>query len=729
MSLSIGIDLGTTYSAAAFVNPRTGKAEIIPNPEGKNITPSVIYFFGGKIIFGSEAEAAFNEGLPGCAATFKRRMGKNTPYCTIDGHEYTAENLSSMILKYIRDYAESQTGQKIEDAVITVPAYFYAAEREATLRAANEAGLKVRKIIDEPNAAAIFYGLNHWWENANILVYDLGGGTFDVTLVHMHGNGELQTIVTRGDHFLGGRDWDDRLKKLMADKFSEETGINVSDDEEAMRILRGLSEGVKKKLSSLQSLKVSAELPSYGRAETKISRREFEECTSDLLRRTGDFCTTLLKDAEITTQNITAVLLVGGSTRMPCVSEYLTGMFGRKPLAHVNPDEAVALGAAIQATKAEDKYTHLSVIVKGDKKVTDRAKITGSSVKPERRLTGLEVISLRETTAHAMGMIAVSQDGRRYINDIIIPANHPRPVRAAKAFAFRTRSETANEMEIYVLQGDKEKPLENQVTFKYIVQGIKHKPDTRGKTVVKVQYIYDTNGIIHVEARQDDSSENLTVNRSIINEDMSRFGLPVEITEPEPGILNLAMAVDVSGSMSGEPLDDAKKAMCDFLDKFDFAYTRVGILVVSDNTKIVCNLTSSKSECLKAIRKIECGQTGYGNVAHPFKEIKSMLANQEGRRFAIVLADGIWYCQNKAVESAKQCNKSGIETAGIGFGSADEKFLRDISSSDANAVFVQKSGELGFAFGTIAQSLGGKSSFSNDGPSSSRAEDTLTWED
>ena len=732
MSLSIGIDLGTTYSAAAFVNPQTGQAEIIPNPEGKNITPSVIYFVGGKIIFGSEAEEAFNEGLPGCAATFKRRMGKNTPYCTINGHEYTAENLSSMLLKYIKDYAESQTGQKVKDSVITVPAYFYAAEREATLRAANEAGLKVRKIIDEPNAAAISYGLNHWRENANILVYDLGGGTFDVTLVHMHGNGELQTIVTRGDHFLGGRDWDNRLEKLMADKFSEETGINISDDEEAMRNLRGLSEGVKKKLSRLQSLSVSAELPGYGKADTEITRREFEECTSDLLRRTGDFCTALLDEAGITAKDITDVLLVGGSTRMPCVSEYLAGMFGRKPLAHVNPDEAVALGAAIQATKAEDKYTHLSITVKGNKKVTDRAKITGlfrPSVKPERKLTGLEVISLRETTAHAMGMIAVSQDGTRYINDIIIPANHPRPVRAAKAFAFRTRSGAANEMEIYVLQGDKENPLENQITFKYIVQGIKHKPETRGKTVVKVQYIYDTNGIIHVEARQDDSQKNLTVNRSTINEDMSRFGLPIELTEHEPEILNLVMAVDVSGSMSGDPLDDAKKAMCDFLDKFDFAYTRVGILAVSDDTDIVCDLTDDKRKCLSAVRKIECGQTGYGNAAHPFEEINSMLANQDGRRFAIVLADGVWSYQNEAVKSAKKCNKSGIETSGIGFGDADEKFLRDVSSSDANAVFVQESGELGFAFGTIAQSLGGKSSLSNDGLSGFRAEDTLTWED
>ena len=195
MPISIGIDLGTTYSAAAYVNPSSGRPEIIPNPEGANITPSVILFDEGCPVFGSEAEDAFNLGMGGCAATFKRSMGRNETYCIIDGQEYTAEKLSSILLEYIKDYVEAGTGQKVKDAVITVPAYFYSAEREATLNSAQEAGITVHKIIDEPNAAAISYGLNHWRENANILVFDLGGGTFDVTLTHMQKDGELQTIA------------------------------------------------------------------------------------------------------------------------------------------------------------------------------------------------------------------------------------------------------------------------------------------------------------------------------------------------------------------------------------------------------------------------------------------------------------------------------------------------------------------------------------------------------
>ena len=729
MSISIGIDLGTTYSVAAYVNPNTGMPEIIQNPEGKKITPSVIRFWKGEPIFGSEAEQAFNAGESGCAATFKRGMGKNETYCTIDGVEYTAAKLSSMLLKYIKDYAEAGISEKIKDAVITVPAYFYAVEREATVKAAEQAGLKVKKIIDEPNAAAIAYGLNHWRENANILVYDLGGGTFDVTLIHMHKDGELQTVVTRGDHYLGGRDWDNRLEHILTAKFADETGLDFEGDYDALKTIRGLSEGVKKQLSQMTSVTANANFAGYGSAFVKVTRDEFENETVDLLHRTGDFCRAVLDEAGLNVSDVTDVLLVGGSTRMPAVSNYLTEIFGKKPIAHVNPDEAVALGAAVQATKDNPKPTQLSVIVKGGKKVTDRGKISGlfkPKVKAETKMTGLEKITLVETTAHAMGMIAVSQDGTRYINDIIIPANHPRPVRAAKAFAFRTSLRSENEMEIYVIQGDKEAPLENLIPYRYVVTGIEHKRENKGKTTIKVQYTYDNNGIIHVEARQDNSSRNLKVRRETVPDDMSKFSRPVEVTStPLPDALNVAMAVDVSGSMSGEPLQDAKEAICSFIDQLDFDYTRVAVLVVSDRVKIKCKLTSNPREAKNAVNDIRECETGVCNDAHPFDEMKTILKNEDGNNFAIILADGVWDYQDKAVKAAKACNRAGIETAAIGFGDADEDFLHDVSSSDANAIFVAGSGDLGSAFGSIAQSLGGNSSISGK---SGSAIDIETWE-
>ena len=728
MGISVGIDLGTTFSAVAYIDPKSNLPQIIPNSEGKRITPSVIQFLDGKIIFGSEAEEAFNAGEPNCVATFKREMGSDEPYCYIEGKPYTSEKLSSLLLRHLKEDAEAALGEQIKDAVITVPAYFYSREREATIRAAQAAGLKVKKIIDEPNAAAMAYGLNNWRENANILVYDLGGGTFDVTLVHMGKNGDLSTITTRGNHKLGGRDWDDRIDEILFDRFEEETGIDYRGDADAAAMIRGASEGLKKQLSAMMSAKVTLSFPDYGRASVTVSRQDFEESTLDLLDRTGALCQAVLEEADLTIRQITDVLLVGGSTRMPQVSAYLQKMFGKKPLTHVNPDEAVALGAAIQSSKQSDEYTALSVQVVGGKKVTDRSSSgLGKyvAVKPAQKLTSLGVLNLRETTAHAMGMIAVNPDMTKYINDIIIPANHPRPVRVAKGFRFHTSARGSNEMEIFVLQGDKENPLDNLIPYKFVVSGIRHIREQRGETIIKVQYSYDNNGVINVQAKQENDDAELPIRKEAVPEDMSKYAMPInpeEFMRPEP--LNVVMAIDVSGSMSGQPMDDAKAAMCHFVSELDFSYARVAVLAVSDSTAIVAGLSDDEEACMSAIRSIECGSTGYGNAAHPFNEIRGLLKDEDGRRFAIVLADGVWSYQDAAISAAKQCNEQGIETAAIGFGSADSNFLKAISSDDANGILVAQA-ELTSAFGSIAQSLGGAASMQSD--LSSASLDVATW--
>ncbi len=708
MSVSVGIDLGTTYSAVAVMDSETMQPRLVPNREGDKITPSVIQFTEKGLIFGREAEDAFNAGEPDCAASFKRSMGRPEAYCVIDGKPYTAVELSALLLAHLKEAAEQELGDKIRDAVITVPAYFYSTEREATVAAAGKAGLKVKKIIDEPNAAAMAYGLNHWRENANILVYDLGGGTFDVTLSHMNGNGEIQTVVTRGDHFLGGRDWDDRMEKLLRDKFEAETGLAFSEDEEAGRTIRGLAEGVKKQLSSMQSVMVKTSFAGYGYAAVRVTREEFEESTSDLTERTGALCRAILEEAGLRWRDITDILLVGGSTRMPQVAAYLMRLYGKRPIAHVNPDEAVALGAAIQSTKENSGYSQLSVTVRSGKKETDRESLLSNmhlAVKPSRRLEGVGVMRLKETTAHAMGMIAVSEDGSRYINDVIIPANHVRPVKAAKAFSFYTKRRGENEMEIFVLQGDKENPLDNQIPFRYVVTGLSYNSGTLGRSIIRVQYSYDDNGIINVEARQDESRTNLPIRREPVPEDMSKYGLPIEQAGAVPEPLNVVMAIDVSGSMHGAPLVEAKKAMCGFVNNLDLSYTRVAVMAVSDNVQTVCALTDDAELCREKINSILCGQTGFGNMGHPFRAIEELLEREEGRLFAVVLADGVWNDQQTAVEAARRCNERGIETAAIGFGGADQQFLRNISSEDANAMFVAQS-ELARAFGSIAQSLG-----------------------
>lgn len=541
MSISVGIDLGTTFSAVAYIDPKTKLPQIITNSEGSKLTPSVIQFLDGEVIFGSEAEDAYNAGEEDCAATFKREMGADKPYCYLEGKPYTSEDLSAMLLKHLKEDAEATIGDTIKDAVITVPAYFYSKEREATIRAAETAGLKVKKIIDEPNAAAMAYGLNHWRENANILVYDLGGGTFDVTLVHMGKDGVLSTITTRGNHKLGGRDWDARIEDILVTRFESETGLDIRSDRELLSIVGGMSEGVKKQLSAqnMQAVKVSASFPGYGKAAVSITRAEFEENSADLLDRTGALCLAVLEEAGLSKKDVTDVLLVGGSTRMPQVTVYLQRMFNKRPLSHVNPDEAVALGAAIQSSKENEAYAALSVQVIDGKKKTDRAKTGLSShvsVRAERKLNSLSMLSLRETTAHAMGIIAINDEGNHYYNEIIIPANHPRPVRAAKRFRFYTSPSGNNELAIYVLQGDSENPVDCQITYKYVVTGIKHV--NRGErigTVIRIQYSYDVNGVVHIQARQDDSNVDLPIRRESVPSDISVFGKPVKGEEKDQG--------------------------------------------------------------------------------------------------------------------------------------------------------------------------------------------------
>ena len=555
MSISVGIDLGTTFSAVAYIDPKTKLPQIIPNSEGSKLTPSVIQFLDGDVIFGSEAEDAYNAGEEDCVATFKREMGVDKPYCYIDGKPYTSEELSAMLLKHLKDEAEATIGEAIKDAVITVPAYFYSKEREATIRAAETAGLKVKKIIDEPNAAAMAYGLNHWRENANILVYDLGGGTFDVTLVHMGKDGVLSTITTRGNHKLGGRDWDARIEDILVTRFESETGLDIRGDRELLSIVSGMSEGVKKQLSAqnMQATKASALFPGYGKATVTITKAEFEENTADLLDRTGALCLAVLEEAGLSQKDVTDVLLVGGSTRMPQVPAYLQRLFNKRPLSHVNPDEAVALGAAIQSSKENEAYAALSVQVVDGKKTTDRTKSGLSShvsVRAERKLSSLSMLTLRETTAHAMGVIAINDEGNHYYNEIIIPANHPRPVRAAKKFRFYTSPRTANELAIYVLQGDSENPLDCQITYKYVVTGIKHV--NRGEkigTVIRIQYSYDVNGVIHIQARQEDSTVDLPIRRENIPADISKFGQPVTSDDKEQGF-NVGLQLGTRSSQS-----------------------------------------------------------------------------------------------------------------------------------------------------------------------------------
>ncbi len=750
MGIKVGIDLGTTFCAVAVLNEKTGQPVIIPNSQGERITPSVIQFTeDGEIIVGTEAKEAFEMGESGCTSAFKRNMGKEGDYCSFYGKSYTPVELSAILLRYLKEETEKTAKETIDEAVVTVPAYFYSKERSATMQAARMAGLNIRQIINEPTAAAMNYGVNHWRENAVIMVYDLGGGTFDVTLVQMKKGDQMVTLSTTGDHTLGGKDWDSRLCGILKQKIEEETGMSSAEYPEIDKVVMRSAENIKKQLTSRKEVGVTIPIPGYGRFTTSVTLEEFEESTKDLLEKTGSLCASVLSGMNMGWDDVTDVLLVGGSTRMKQVARYLKEKSGHTPLSQVHPDEAVALGAAIQVHQPLPEYTVVTVASKAEPAAEQKnsplfnfRKRAQSPVQksPERRYkvdgpVGKETsfdnalkMTHIDVVAHAMGVIAVNMEGTRYINKTIIPANQRIPVKCAEAFQYYTSARGENEVEIYVLQGERE-PLDCQIVGKYVVSGIRH-DRSKNPTLIRIQYSYDLNGVVHVQARQENDTRDLPIREEPVPADMSKYGRPVEQEEGEliAEPISAVMAVDVSGSMSGQPIKDALNAMCNFVDQFQNyeGDVKIGVIAVSDRSQIVQRLTGDLRRCKDSIRSIKSCMTGVCNAGDPFADVLSMLKNEDGKRVAIVLADGVWDHQAAAVRAAKECHREDISVVGIGFGSADKKFLKDISYGDMESMLVSQS-ELVHSFGKIAQEIGADKRKGKHGRGGADS-DTMTWE-
>ena len=342
MSKIIGIDLGTTNSCAAVLE--AGAPKVIPNPEGGRTTPSVVAFKKGERIVG---EAAKRQALtnPNTVSSIKRLMGTKEKV-ELDGKKYTPEEVSAMILSYIKDYAESYLGEKVDKAVITVPAYFNDAQRQATKNAGKIAGLEVERIINEPTAAALSYGLEK--ENGQtILVYDLGGGTFDVSILEL-GDGVFEVKSTNGNNHLGGDDFDQKIIDYIVEEFAKENNIDLRDDKMAMQRLKEVAEKAKKDLSGMVTTQISAPFITKNdddeplHIDMELTRAKFEELISDLVESTIEPVRKALKDAKMKKSDIDKVILVGGSTRIPCVYELIKKELGQEPSREVNPDEVVA---------------------------------------------------------------------------------------------------------------------------------------------------------------------------------------------------------------------------------------------------------------------------------------------------------------------------------------------------------------------------------------------------
>ncbi len=682
MALSIGIDLGTTFSAAAIVE-HNGRPVVVKNSDGNPITPSVIAFNGSSPLVGDEAKEMQALGEANIASFFKRSMGDRGFILEFNGQKYTPTQLSAIVLKKIKADSEKELGGTVTQAVITVPAYFNNFQRKATIEAGEMAGLEVLRIINEPTAAALAYGLDRLDKSQTLLVYDLGGGTFDVTIVKLSDK-TIKVIATGGDHELGGKDWDDRIATFLGGQFQQEFGKDPLDDEESFQDLLTRTENAKKQLSKRDSVNVSivhdGEKGSY-----TLTRERFEEMTADLMERTRQLCEQVLQDCGLGWRDIEGVLLVGGSTRMPMVHEFVTSMCGKKPLSRVNVDEAVALGAAIQAHMDSN----------GNNGGKSRFSLAGKSKETQ------------DVMSHSMGMVAENQDRSRYVNSIIIAKNKPIPYSETRPYQLRTSRGKANNVEVYMLQGEHQDPLKCNILGKYVFSDISHTASRHA--VLDIQYQYDRNGVVSVAAVQRETGQPLPLTVEPLPDDMSWLALPPkdheEFITPHMSVI---MAVDLSGSMSGKPLLEAQAAAKRFIRELDLSHTSVGLMVFADKVHMATKLCQNAKELERGIdnwkRIMNDGKVGWGNAADPFTQSLDLLNDLDDPRFIVTLTDGVWNHQRKAIERAQKCLDNGIEIIAVGFGGADRKFLKEIATSDESALFTDLS-QLVVSFSKIAQIL------------------------
>ncbi|WP_368486840.1 molecular chaperone DnaK [Spiroplasma sp. DGKH1] len=490
MAKIIGIDLGTTNSCVAVMDGKDVK--VLENPEGQRTTPSVVSFKNDEIIVGDSAkrQAVTN---PNTVSSIKRKMGTSEKI-EINGKEWTPETISAEILRYLKTYAEKKLGEKITKAVITVPAYFNDAQRQATKNAGKIAGLEVERIINEPTAAALAYGIDKTDKEQKVLVYDLGGGTFDVSILDL-ADGTFEVLSTNGDNHLGGDDFDQVIIEWMVEEFKKDNGIDLKTDKMAMQRLKEEAEKAKKNLSSQLQVEIAAPFITARdgnplHLNLSLTRAKFDDMTKHLVARTIEPVKKALADAKMKPSDLDQVLLVGGSTRIPAVQEAIKKELGKEPNRTINPDEVVAIGAAIQGG-----------VLAGD----------------------VKDVLLLDVTPLSLGIETLGG-----VSTVLIPRNTTIPT--SKSQIFSTAADNQPAVDIHVLQGERSMAVDNKTLGRFQLSGIE--PAPKGIPQIEVKFSIDANGIVSVSAKDLKTNKEQTITITN-NEGLSEEEIQKMINEAE----------------------------------------------------------------------------------------------------------------------------------------------------------------------------------------------------